>query len=48
MTFRSVDYQLVTEISGQCVLQISRREAVFFDCLILEDGTNKLSRNLGN
>ena len=48
MTFRSVDWQLVTNVSGQCVLQMCRCEAVFLDCLILADGTHRLSRNLGN
>jgi len=46
--FRSVDGQLVTDISGQCILQLSRCEAVLLDCLILEDGSNRFSRNLGS
>ena len=48
MMLRSVDWQLVTDVSAQCVLQMYRCEAAFLDCLILEDGTNGLSRNIGN
>ena len=48
MMLRSVDWQLVTDVSAQCVLQMYRCEADCLDCLILEDGTKSLSRNLSN
>jgi len=48
MMLRSVNWQLVADLSGQCVLQISSCEALFLDCLILEDRTNNVPRNLGN
>jgi hypothetical protein len=48
MMLRSIDWQLITKVSGQCIVQMSRCGAVFLEFLTLEDGTNKLSQNLGN
>jgi hypothetical protein len=40
---RSVDCQLVTDISGQPISPI-----FYLECLTIEDGTDSLSQNVGN
>jgi hypothetical protein len=45
---RSIDWYLVGDVSGQLVGLIFKDQAVQQDCLILEDKTDKLSRNFGN
>jgi hypothetical protein len=44
---RSVDWQLVADVSGQLVGPIFKGQTVM-ECLTSEDGTNVLSQNLGN
>jgi hypothetical protein len=40
---------IVTDVSGQPIGPIFKSQAVqYLDCLILEDGTDRLSRNVGN
>lgn len=43
---------VLTDISGQPICRISKgqafQEKFFLDCLTLEDGTNRSSRNVGN
>jgi hypothetical protein len=49
---RCLSWHLVTDVSGQHTGPILKGKAVpeafFFDWLILEDGLDKLSRNVGN
>jgi hypothetical protein len=42
---RSVDWQVVTDVSGQ---HRSHLQEFFLDCLTFEDGADRLSRNVGN
>jgi len=44
----SVDWWLVTDVSGEHIDPIFRGQGVQEDCLTLEDGTERLSRNVGN
>jgi hypothetical protein len=44
----SVDRQLATDVSEQPVGIIFKGQAVQADCLTVEDGTYRLSRNVGN
>jgi hypothetical protein len=39
---------LVTDVSEQPICSILEGHAIFLDCLALEDGTGRLSRNVGN
>ena len=43
-----VDRQLATDVSEQPVGTIFKGQAVQADCLTVEDGTYRLSRNVGN
>jgi hypothetical protein len=45
---RSVDWQLVTDVSGEPIGPIFNDQAVQMNCLALEDGIYMLSRNVGN
>jgi hypothetical protein len=39
---------LVTDVSGQPIGSIFKGQAVFLDCLTLEDAQDRLSRNVSN
>jgi hypothetical protein len=49
---RSVQLWLVTDVSKRSIGRIFKNQAVeeefFLGCLILEDGTDRLYRNVGN
>jgi hypothetical protein len=47
---RRIDWYSVTDFSGQPIVSTFKGQAVrfFLDCCFLEDGTDKLSRNIGN
>ena len=44
---RSVDWKLLTDVSGQSIGPIFKGQAVQEDALTLEDGIGVLSRNFG-
>ena len=47
---RSVDWQLIADVSGQSIGTISKGQAVQEECILLgmfEDGIDSLSRNVG-
>jgi len=45
-----IDWYLVTDVSGQPLSPIFKGQAIdtFFDCLTLEEGSYRMSRNVRN
>ena len=44
---RGLEWEFVTDVSGQNIGPIFKAQEVLFDCLITEDVANSLFRNVG-
>jgi hypothetical protein len=45
---RSIDWELVTDVSGQLIGPIFKGQSLFLECLTLEGGIDGLSLNVSN